>query len=117
MIEEQKIIQVEASALVAKVQEYKDNGFRLVQIGVTKLADKLEINYSFDKDYKFENLRVTQPAAEPKLPSITGVYWGAFLYENEIHDLFGVDISGIAVDFKGGLYRTAVKHAFNPEKK
>ncbi len=117
MIEEQKIIPIETSALVGKVQEYKNNGFRLVQIGVTKIAETLEINYSFDKELHFENLRITQPAANPKLPSISGVYWGAFLYENEMHDLFGINVEGINIDFKGGLYRTAVKHAFNLEKK
>jgi ech hydrogenase subunit D len=41
------------------------------------------------------------------------IYPGAFLYENEIHDLFGVTIRHIAVDYLGTLYRTALMTPFS----
>jgi ech hydrogenase subunit D len=34
------------------------------------------------------------------------------LYENEIHDLFDIQVDGMAVDFHGNLYKTAIKHPF-----
>ena len=41
------------------------------------------------------------------------IYPGAFLYENEIHDLFGVAITHIAIDYRGTLYRTALSTPFS----
>lgn len=111
MIEQQDIILIDIQALVGRVKELFDTGYRLVQIGATK-TDAIEINYSFDKAYKFINLRIIVPSAATVIPSVSSVYWSAFFYENEIHDLFGVSIDGIAVDYKGKFYRMAVKTPF-----
>ena len=40
------------------------------------------------------------------------IFPAAFLYENEIHDLFGIAIEGINHDYNGKLYRTAVEAPF-----
>jgi ech hydrogenase subunit D len=50
------------------------------------------------------------------VPSISSIYWCAFLYENELHDLFNVQVDGMAVDFHGHLYETAVKFPFGSTK-
>ena len=50
------------------------------------------------------------------MPSISAIYWCAFLYENELHDLFNVQVEGMAVDFKGHLYETTVKFPFGSTK-
>ena len=47
-----------------------------------------------------------------EIPSVSGVYWNALFYENEIHDLFGLNIKGIVLDFKGTFYETKEKFAF-----
>jgi ech hydrogenase subunit D len=109
--EEQQIIPVTTGVLVEKTAEMFRNGCRLVQIGCTFNGDSFEINYSFDKDYTFTNLRLTL-AKDEALPSVSGVYFGAFMYENEIHDLFGVTVTGINIDFKGTLYRTSISYPF-----
>ena len=57
---------------------------------------------------RFVTLRVRLPLENPELPSVSSFYWSAFLYENEMHDLFGVIVKGMAVDFHGKLYTTAV---------
>lgn len=103
--EEQEIVNIEKEELLLKVQALMDDGYRLVQIGCTKMADHLQIDYSFDKDYKFYDLRVKLPLANPELPSISAICLPAFLYENEIHDLFGVNVTNISIDFKGKFYR------------
>ena len=115
--ETQPIKNIEPKELIAKVDEFHKQGYRMVQACCTKLAeDSFEITYSFDKEYKLENLRVTIPQ-EIELPSITGVYGGAFLYENEMHELFGISFKGINVDFKGHLYKKKIKYPFTVESK
>ena len=114
MIEEQALVLVEKEQLVKNVSEMKENGFRLVQISCTKLTG-LEITYTFDKDYKCKNISLTIPAENPVLPSITPVYFCAFTYENELHDLYGINVQGNLLDFGGNFYRTKIKNAFNTD--
>ncbi|HXX55988.1 MAG TPA: NADH-quinone oxidoreductase subunit C [Methanoregula sp.] len=110
--EEQMTVPIGIPELLARAGQMRTEGYRLVQIGCAKIGDTYEINYSFDKDRKFLNLRITV-APGTEIPSISGIYWGAFVYENEIFDLYGITVTGINIDFKGTFYRTAVKHAFS----
>jgi ech hydrogenase subunit D len=112
-----KIIDIEAPELLKQVQDMKGNGFRLVQISCTRLNDIFELYYSFDKDYDFINIKLNI-TAEVEIPSISFIYQPAFLYENEIHDLFGIKINNISIDYNGGLYKMSVKTPFgcnNPD--
>ena len=111
---QQNIIDIKVAELPDKVAAMKSDGQRLVQICCTKLPDKLELHYSFDKNYEFTSFRIALADSQVKVPSISGTYLSAFIYENEIHDLFGIQIDGIAVDYKGKFYRTAQPRAFNP---
>jgi ech hydrogenase subunit D len=113
MNESQTYLSQPLDTLLAKVRELREHNWRLVQIGATPLGETLELNYSFDQGGKFVNLRVSLPAAGATVPSISGLYWCAFIYENEIHDLFKVQIEGIAVDYKGKFYRTTVPFPFS----
>lgn len=115
MTEEQPIEIVAVGDLTAKVKAKRDQGCRLVQIGATHLKEKIEINYSFDLNGKYSILRVEAPALDPKLPSVSHIYWCAFIYENEMHDLFGIQVDNMAVDFKGKFYQMAVAQPFVPK--
>lgn len=115
MTEEQPIEIVAVGDLTAKVKEKRDQGCRLVQIGATHLKDKIEINYSFDLNLKYSILRVEAPVVDPKLPSVSGIFWCAFIYENELHDLFGIQVDNMSVDFKGKFYQMAVAQPFVPK--
>ncbi len=112
MMEPQTITPISVGDVVRKVEQAKKDGNRLVQIGCTKIEDNFEILYVFDKDYKLTNYRVTVKQTD-EIPSISGVYFGAFVYENEIHDLYGIHVKGINIDFKGTFYKTVVKHPFS----
>jgi ech hydrogenase subunit D len=112
MTEPQEIVPVEKCDLVGIVAERYAEGYRLVQIGCTTLAGAYELTYSFDREYRFTCLRITVTPGE-EVPSISVIYPNAFLYENEIHDLFGVAITHIAVDYRGTLYRTALDKPFS----
>jgi ech hydrogenase subunit D len=114
MSEPQENTPIGKNDLVGMVAQLFAEGYRLVQIGCTTLPGAYELNYSFDKDYRFRNLRVTAAPGE-EVPSVSVIYPNAFLYENEIHDLFGVVIRNINIDYGGTLYRTAIKVPFSVE--
>ena len=107
---------IPVDALMDKARAMRTQGCRLVQICATRLADQLELTYSFDQGRRLASYRVLLPAAEAKVPSISSVFWCAFLYENEMHDLFNLEVEGMAVDFHGTLYTTAVKFPFGSAK-
>jgi ech hydrogenase subunit D len=110
--EQQTTTPIEVGELLSLVEKFKKEGNRLVQIGCAKVGDLYEITYSFDKDFVFQNVRITA-TQDTKLPSISDIYWGAFVYENEIFDQYGITVTGMIIDFKGTFYRTAIKHAFS----
>ena len=98
--------------LLERVEAMRRDGYRLVQIGATRLPEHVELLYSFDRDGRLHNLRLQLAGFGVPVPSISSIYWCAFLYENEIHDLFNVQVEGIAVDFHGTLYKTAIAFPF-----
>ncbi|UWG98752.1 NADH-quinone oxidoreductase subunit C [Dehalobacter sp. DCM] len=99
--------------IVDQAAGYARKGYRLIQIHCTNTPQEMFIIYTFEKeDLTCESLRMEVQVGDT-VPSISGDFFGAFLYENEIHDLYGVNFSGMAVDFKGTFYETAVKQAFS----
>jgi len=114
MTEPQEIIPIGKNELVGIVAGLLAEGHRLVQISCTTLESAYELNYSFDKDYRFKNLRFTV-TREEEIQSISVIYPNAFLYENEIHDLFGLAVKNVSVDYHGTLYRTAIKTPYSIE--
>jgi ech hydrogenase subunit D len=127
-IETQRVEEIPIGTLLERVQSMRTGGWRLVQICCTRLVADQEVNYSFDRDAGqagdagqpdsaspadgLYTLRVRLPIHDPELPSISAFYWSAFLYENEMHDLFGVRVKGMAIDFKGHLFTTMVPTPF-----
>lgn len=110
--------QLSAQELPARAKELSTAGSRLVQILAVALpvaaagdTPSVELTYSFDKDGALRHLRLLAAPGD-KVPSISGVYFPAFLYENELREQFGVDFEGMALDFKGTLYKTAVRVPF-----
>jgi len=122
--EAQTVEEIPAAALLERVQALRSEGWRLVHAACTRLVADQEVNYCFDRDgqsldspdsaslHGMHTLRVRLPMNDPELPSISPFYWSAFLYENEMHDLFGITVKGMAIDFKGHLYTTMVPTPF-----
>ena len=110
--EVQKCENISIDVLLEKVRALNQQGFRLVQIGATALPSMLELTYSFDLKGELQSLRLMVPIHDARVPSISSIYWCAFIYENELHDLFNIAVEGIAVDFHGKFYNTAVKFPF-----
>jgi ech hydrogenase subunit D len=112
-VEEQQLLAVDRDNLVAEASRMQKQGCRLVQICCTA-KENFELTYTFDKDYKVTNLRLTVPASDPVVPSISEIYFCAFTYENELQDLFGLTVKGLKLDFKGTFYKLSVKTPFAP---
>ena len=103
---------IDVVALLDRVRAMRQGGYRLVQISAARVNEAMELTYSFDLDGALHNLRILLPFASLRVPSISSIYGCVFLYENEIHDLFDIQVENMAVDFHGALYKTAVKHPF-----
>ncbi len=115
MNQAQKTETIEISELFSRCAALRFSNWRLVQLGCTAIATGVEINYTFDKDYEFLNLRISLAPGQP-VASIQSLYECAFIYENEIAELFDVTITDMAVDFKGQFYKTAVPAPFAPQQ-
>jgi ech hydrogenase subunit D len=87
-------------------------GYRFVLVSCVTLESAYELTYSFDKGYRLRNFRMTVTTDE-EVPSISVIYPNAFLYENEMHDLFGLPVVNMTVDYRGTLYRTSVEKPFS----
>jgi len=112
MIEKQETIIIKTDELLVKTAEMKDKGCRLVQIGCTKTGENVyELNYTFDENYNFYNYRIIVESSNP-VPSIQNLYAGAFIYENEIAELFDIVVNDMLVDFNGKLYKTSLENPF-----
>ena len=101
---QQELISVSPDILVGEVAKIKVAGFRLVTIScVDRDGSDAHLFYHFDKNLTMKHLSLTAPSDSP-IPSISSVYWAAFLVENEIQDLFGIRFDGLAPDYERTLY-------------
>jgi NADPH-dependent glutamate synthase beta subunit-like oxidoreductase len=108
------------SEMFNRIGELKAQGARLVTITALDHGKEIEYVYNFARDMDIVNLRVKTPRTEP-MPSISSLYPSAFIFENELQDLFKIKVSGISVDFGGKLLTiegaddtTLVKPAVGP---
>ncbi len=98
-------------SLVSEVLKIQHEGYRLIQICAVKTSEGYQLTYSFGKDYELFNLRMNIHEGT-EIISISNIYAPAFLYENEIHDLFGIQIKLMTLDYQGNLYRINQKTPF-----
>ena len=120
---EQSFCTITADALLDTCKEYKQNGYRLTQIHpVLKQDDTIDLYYSFVKHNEIVNFKIEKIIkGETVIPSVTSLFIACFVYENEAHDLFGVNIEGNLIDFEGKFYRfgegvTAPMTIISPEQ-
>jgi ech hydrogenase subunit D len=96
--------------LLQAVEEKKQTGWRLSQMHAVD-SDRLYLYYTFVRDNDMESLRIS-PERGTDVESISGIFPYAFLYENEIKELFGVNIVNISLDFGGTFYKIAKETPF-----
>lgn len=108
MIQRQSFEEMDPDAVPETVGRLKEEGYRMVQICAVPVEGGNDLVYSFDKDMELLNLKVYVPF-DRGMESITPIYWAAFVYENEIHDLFGVEFMGSQLDYGGNFFRISKK--------
>lgn len=107
--------------LLPHVQALKGVGARFVQMHAERCVDdgSYRLVYTFidvraaqehiaqDGSYAIENLVVEGIDQYQEIPSISSYYPAVFPFENETHDLFGLAITDMQIDFKGFFYQVS----------
>lgn len=107
--------------LLSHVQALKGVGARFVQMHAERCVDdgSYRLVYTFidvraaqehiaqDGSYAIENLVVEGIDQYQEIPSISSYYPPVFPFENETHDLFGLAITDMQIDFKGFFYQVS----------
>lgn len=107
--------------LLPHVQALKGFGARFVQMHAERSVDdgSYRLVYTFinvraarehiaqDGNYAIENLMVEGIDQYQEIPSISSYYPAVFPFENEAHDLFGLAITDMQVDFNGFFYQVS----------
>lgn len=107
--------------LLSHVQALKGVGARFVQMHAERNVDdgSYRLVYAFinvraaqehiaqDGNYAIENLVVEGIDQYQEIPSISSYYPAVFPFENEAHDLFGLAITDMQIDFKGFFYQVS----------
>ena len=107
--------------LLSHVQALKGAGARFVQMHAERNVDDgtYRLVYTFinvraaqehiaqDGSYAIENLVVEGIDRYQEIPSISSYYPAVFPFENEAHDLFGLAITDMQIDFKGFFYQVS----------
>lgn len=82
-----------------------DGSYRLVYTFIDVRAAQERI--AQDGSYAIENLVVEGIDQYQEIPSISSYYPAVFPFENETHDLFGLAITDMQIDFKGFFYQVS----------
>jgi ech hydrogenase subunit D len=95
---------VNREELVGEVAKLRVQDYRFVTLScVERDEDNFDIFYHFDKDLRLMHFKLSI-ARGLTVPSISPVYFAAFLVENEIQDLFNIRFDGLVVDYERTLY-------------
>lgn len=86
------------------VMEKKNDGYRLGQACCAFADDIFHVSYSFCKGQELVHFRL-EAAKDECVPSISHIYSCAVFYENEMAELFGLNIEQMETDYKNKLYR------------
>ena len=96
---------VTPAALVESATRLRSEGWRLITAScVRRPGGAFTVLYHFERDERLRHLRVEVLGGQA-VPSIGGVYGGAFLVENEMIELQGLAVNDLAIDYGGRLYR------------
>ena len=108
-------VEVTRDTLLQEVANKRHQGFRFVTVTCTDLGDKFDIIYHFDKDYVLHNVRLAL-AKDAALPSASGIFFAAVVVENELKDLFGINVTDLAIDY-GGRFMLSEGAPVAPQRK
>lgn len=111
MRENYELTVIDCSELAGCALNMRRENARLVQICAVSIPDGFELSYSFAKEYEFINYRIVINEND-KVVSIGDIYPGAVFYENEMKELFGVNIESMYLDYNNKLYKIETETPF-----
>ena len=108
--------------LLGRVQSLKYQGMRFIQMCAETTAAGIDLIYTFYDETcdNALNLCVYGIDKSSEVPSIQGLYFAAFSYENETHDLYGVRFINMKLDFGGNFFNVTSEEpmtVITPEQK
>jgi Ni,Fe-hydrogenase III component G len=89
--------------LVDQTQRVRQSGARLITATCLDEGDHFDVIYHFDVRGSACHLRLNAPKGA-EVPSISGIFPGAFLIENEMKELIGLNVVGMSIDYGGRLF-------------
>ena len=111
MRENYELKTVAPDQITIKAHSLRNKGARLSQICSVRTKGGYDLLYSYVLGDLFKNYKVSI-TEDAEIESITEIFPNAFLYENEMSELFGIKIKYIALDYKNKLYDIAAKTPF-----
>jgi hypothetical protein len=115
---------IDRTTFLARIEEYRGAGWRLAFINATtnmsaggEAERSFEVVWGFSRDGRegggaLDTIREIVLADE-EVPSVSESFGAAFLYENELRELFGINVTGLGLDLHGQLYKTATTVPFS----
>ncbi len=100
----ENLIKIDKSEIVSEGKKLLDAGGKFVTVVCNDLDADMEITYFFssNRGIDMQGLRCTVAKGE-EVPSLTGETLSVVLIENELQELFGLKVKGIAIDYGGHM--------------
>lgn len=99
----ENLFELPKEQLLAQVQTMKYEDYRFVTASCIDTGDGyIDVIYHFDKDLKLKNFRVKVQKGE-EIESISKIFLPAVLVENEMKELFGLNVQGMLIDYGGHM--------------
>ncbi|HEY3378861.1 MAG TPA: NADH-quinone oxidoreductase subunit C [Armatimonadota bacterium] len=99
----ENVTEITTAQLLGEVQQMSNHGYRFITTSCIDMGNgTFDLLYHFDRDGQLKNFRLTV-GHDVEVPSISKLIFSALLVENEIKELFGVNITDIIIDYGGHL--------------
>ena len=115
-----EFVETGTDRLVASAAALKEAGMRFMACHAQRADEgRFDLTYAFVEDAtgRIVSLQMNI-ASDEVVPSVGSLFPVAFMFENEMHDLYGVNVDGITIDFDGQFYHLHIPEpmAAAPEK-
>jgi Ni,Fe-hydrogenase III component G len=99
----ENLVDITIDQLLAETSKCKYQGYRFITATCADNGDDtIDVLYHFDKDYEMKHYKVNVKKGD-EVPSISRIYFCSVLVENEMKELFGLNVTNMALDFGGHM--------------
>lgn len=97
----ENLTEISKDQLHGVVQDMMYSDYRFVTATCVDNGDNtMDVFYHFDKDLNLVNYKIKVQRGE-EVPSISKIYFCAVLVENEMKELFGLNVTDMVIDYGG----------------